>query len=57
MYELGFKDEIVERSILIGGATSIEEIMHFILPDEKGLLDHEFVSENNWKQKPYCELC
>ena len=43
--EMGFKEEIVEWSIVYGGATCIEEIMYYILPDEDGIMEHEFIPD------------
>ncbi len=41
---MGFSDEIIERSILYGFASSIEEILDMIIPNELGQMEHKFIS-------------
>lgn len=41
---MGFHDQTVERAIFYGGAKNIEECLQFILPNERNLMEHKFVS-------------
>jgi len=34
MNEMGFKDEAVEKSIFYAGASCVEEIFYFIIPNQ-----------------------
>ena len=36
LHKMGFNDANIERAILYGGATSIEEILQTIIPNEVG---------------------
>ena len=45
MYELGFKDSLAEKVLFYTNANTIEEIIDAIIPDENGLMRHQFISK------------
>jgi hypothetical protein len=48
---LGFRDEKVERAIIYGGASSVEEILYFLVADSEGYWEHQFMSESDIPQQ------
>lgn len=57
LYEMGFQDDKVERAFLYADAGSIEEVVSYILPNEKGFWDHKFIPDNQINPNQKCLLC
>ena len=54
---MGFWDDKVERAFLYADAGSIEEIISYLTPNEKGFWEHKFIPESQWNHGKKCLLC
>jgi hypothetical protein len=61
MFELGFKDDRVERAIIFNQCETVEEIIECILPDENMHMRHTLVTSKEVKYlteiQNYCHIC
>ncbi|CAI2387113.1 unnamed protein product [Moneuplotes crassus] len=57
LYEMGFQDDCVERAFLYADVACIEEIISYLIPNEKGFWDHKFFPESQSSAGGKCLLC
>ena len=61
MFDMGFKDETVEKALLYFNITSTEELIDALIPSRDGFMRHWFISNemaniiHQWVN--YCHIC
>ena len=57
LQSMGFIDDVVERTFLYTGASSIEQAMYYLVSNSEGYWEHKFIPESRIHQAEFWLLC